>query len=95
MAIHQAQYIEIEVDKETGKITVVEQICSTDCGRVVNPTALKGQLDGYFPGIDLALREETVRDDEGRILTANMIDYKTRTWNDMPKHQNVVLETPP
>lgn len=95
VAIHQAQYIEIEVDKETGKITVVEQICSTDCGRVVNPTALKGQLDGYFPGIDLALREETVWDDEGRILTANMIDYKTRTWNDIPKHQNVVLETPP
>lgn len=95
VAIHQAQYIEIEVDKETGKITVIEQICSTDCGKVVNPTALKGQLDGYFPGIDLALREETVWDDEGRILTANMIDYKTRTWNDMPKHQNIVLETPP
>lgn len=95
VAIHQAQYIEIEVDKETGKITVVEQICATDCGQVVNPTALKGQLDGYFPGIDMALKEETVWDDEGRILTANMIDYKTRTWNEMPKHRNVVLETHP
>ncbi len=95
VAIHQAQYIEIEVDKETGKTTVLEQICSTNCGRVVNPTALKGQLDGYFPGIDLALKEETVWDDEGRILTANMIDYKTRTWNEMPRHRNVVLETQP
>ena len=95
VTIHQAQFIEIALDKETGKVEVTEQICSTDCGQIVNPLALKGQLDGYFPGIDLAIREETVWDHEGRMLTANMIDYKTRTWNEMPKHKNVILETPP
>jgi xanthine dehydrogenase molybdenum-binding subunit len=89
----QAQFVEIELDKETGKVTVLEHICSTDCGQVVNPLALKGQLDGYFPGLDIVIREETVWDHEGRMLTANMIDYKTRTWNEVPKHSNIVLET--
>ena len=95
VTVHQAQFIEIELDKETGKVKVIEQICSTNCGQIVNPLLLKGQLDGYFPGVDLALREETVWDKDGRILTANMIDYKTRTWNEIPKHSNVILENPP
>lgn len=95
VAIHQTQFIEIELDKKTGQITLTEQLCSTDCGQVVNPTALKGQLDGYFPGVDLALREKTVWDRDGRILSANMIDYKTRAWNEMPKHKNIVLEHTP
>ena len=95
VAIHQTQFIEIELDKKTGQITLTEQLCSTDCGQVVTPTALKGQLDGYFPGVDLALREKTVWDRDGRILSANMIDYKTRTWNEMPKHKNIVLEHTP
>ena len=95
VGIQQAQFIEISLDKETGKVEVLEQLCSTDCGQVVNPLAFKGQLDGYFPGIDMALREETVWDGKGRMLTANMVDYKTRTWNDLPKHDRVVVETPP
>ena len=91
---HQAQFIEIEVDKETGKVTVLEQICSTDVGKIVNPSALKGQLDGYFPGMDLALREETIWDRSGRVINGNMIDYKSRTWNEVPrKHKNIVLES--
>ena len=95
IGIHQAQFIEITLDKDTGKVVVTEQLCTTDCGKIVNPLALKGQLDGYFPGIDLALREKTVWDKDGRILSANLIDYKSRCWNELPKHKNVVLETPP
>ncbi len=95
VTVHQVQFIEIALDKETGKIEVIEEICGTDAGQVVNPLALKGQLDGYFPGIDLAIREETIWDKDGRVVNPNMIDYKTRTWNEIPKHENVVLETPP
>lgn len=95
VTVHQVQYIEIELDLETGKIKVIDHLCATDAGQIINPAALKGQLDGYFPGIDMALMEKTVWDESGRILTANLIDYKYRTWNDMPKHQNIVLENPP
>lgn len=95
ITVHQFQFVELEVDVETGKISVLEQLCSTDCGQVVNPLSLKGQLDGYFPGIDLALRERTIWDKDGRIVNPNMIDYKTRTFNEIPKHENVLLETPP
>ena len=83
----------MELDKKTGKVTVLEQLCSTDCGQIVNPDALKGQLDGYFPGIDMAIREGMIWDKDGRIVNPNMIDYKTRTWNEIPKHENIILES--
>lgn len=91
--VQQIQFIEMELDKETGKIEVLEQLCATDCGQIVNPDALKGQLDGYFPGIDMAIREETIWDKDGRIVNPNMIDYKARTFNDMPKHESIILES--
>ncbi|MBQ3292309.1 MAG: xanthine dehydrogenase family protein molybdopterin-binding subunit [Mogibacterium sp.] len=91
--VQQVQFIEMELDKKTGKVTVLEQLCSTDCGQIVNPDALKGQLDGYFPGIDMAIREGMIWDKDGRIVNPNMIDYKTRTWNEIPKHENIILES--
>ena len=93
--LQQLQFVEIAVDKHTGKVELMEQVCATDCGQIINPTGLKGQLDGYFPGIDMATREITRWDQDGRIVNANMIDYKTRTWNELPKHKNVISETPP
>jgi len=95
ITVQQFQFVEIALDIETGKIKVIEQIAATDCGQIINPLALKGQLDGYFPGIDMAIREETVWDKDGRILNSNMIDYKTRTWNELPNHQSYITENPP
>jgi xanthine dehydrogenase molybdenum-binding subunit len=93
--MYQIQFVEIALDPGTGKIEVVELVSAGECGQIVNPLALKGQFDGYFPGIDLALREETVWDHDGRILNPNMIEYKTRTFNEMPRHYNIITENPP
>jgi len=84
---------DLKVSRDEVEVTVLEQLCSTDCGQIVNPDALKGQLDGYFPGIDMAIREGMIWDKDGRIVNPNMIDYKTRTWNEMPKHENIILES--
>ena len=96
VTLTQVQFIEIEVDLETGSVKVLEQLCATDCGKIINPLAFKGQLDGYFPGLDLAIMEESVWDkNTGRLVNPSLIDYKTRTFNEMPAHNIVVTETPP
>jgi xanthine dehydrogenase molybdenum-binding subunit len=93
---YQVQFVEVEVDVETGEIELLNLVSSTDCGQIVDPLALQNQLQGFHPGVDLALREETVVDKAtGRMLNPNMIDYKVRTFPELPRHQFVILETPP
>ena len=90
-------FAEVEVDVETGKTELLRVIAVTDCGQIIDPVALEGQLNGSFgsAGTDTALFEETVLDrDMGRIMNCNMMDYKWRTFPDFPEFQSVVLETP-
>ena len=70
---------------------------ATDAGTIIDPPGLENQLNGSLgsAGIDSALFEETVLDHaSGRVLNANMIDYKWRTFAELPEMTNVVLETP-
>ena len=89
--------VEVEVDVETGMVELIKVSNATDVGRIIDPFMLEGQLHGALgaAGIDTALYEETVLDQTtGRILNANMTDYKWRTFVGLPRFQNVVLETP-
>lgn len=93
---YQCHFVEVEVDVETGLARVLKLVSATDCGQIVNPLALQGQLQGFDPGIGLALRERGVRDSRsGRLLNPNMIDYKTCTFLELPDHRFVITETPP
>ena len=92
---YQAQFTEIAVDPDTGKVEVVELLNAGDVGQIINPQALQGQFDGYFPGVDIVIREETILDKDGRMVNPSMIDYRTRTFNELPKHSSVILENPP
>lgn len=90
-------FVEVEVDTETGKVDLINVVNATDAGKVIDPQGLEGQLNGSLgsAGIDSALFEETVLDrSSGHILNANLIDYKWRTFSELPDIQNVVLETP-
>jgi CO/xanthine dehydrogenase Mo-binding subunit len=90
-------FAEVEVDIETGKTDLRRVVAATDCGQIIDPLVLAGQLHGSIgsAGIDTALFEETVLDkDTGHILNCNMIDYKWRTFIDLPEFENVILETP-
>jgi CO/xanthine dehydrogenase Mo-binding subunit len=90
-------FVEVEVDTETGKVTLVRVVNATDAGRIIDPQGLEGQLNGCLgsAGIDSALFEETIMDRRtGHTLNANMIDYKWRTFPELPVIDNVVLETP-
>jgi len=90
-------FVEVEVDTETGKVDLIRVVNTSDVGRIVDPQGLQGQLNGCLgaAGIDTAIFEETILDHStGRILNTNMIDYKWRTFSELPDIKNVILETP-
>jgi len=90
-------FVEVEVDTATGQIKLINVVNSTDCGQVISPTALEGQLHGALgsAGLDTAIFEGDVRDtNTGLMLNSNLIDYKWRTFKDLPLFTNVILETP-
>ncbi|MCJ7594776.1 MAG: molybdopterin-dependent oxidoreductase, partial [Desulfobacterales bacterium] len=90
-------FVEVEVDTENGKTGLLRVVNATDVGQVIDPLGLEGQLNGCLgsAGIDSALFEETILDQAtGRMLNANLIDYKWRTFAELPPIGNVVLETP-
>ena len=90
-------FVEVEVDTETGRVKLFRVVNTTDVGQIIDPLGLEGQLNGCLgsAGIDSALFEETILDrSTGHILNANMIDYKWRTFSQLPVIDNVTLETP-
>lgn len=90
-------FVEVEVDTETGKVELLRVVNATDVGQIIDPYMLENQLNGCLgsAGIDSALLEESILDtNTGRLLTGNMVDYKWRTFSELPEIQNVVLETP-
>ena len=88
-------YVEVEVDTETGKVDVIQVVSATDVGQIISPQSLEGQLNGCLgsAGLDSAVFEESIFDKtSGHLLNVNMIDYKWRTFSDLPSIRNVVLE---
>jgi 4-hydroxybenzoyl-CoA reductase subunit alpha len=87
-----AQVAEVEVDRETGLTTVEKIYTAHDCGRVLNPMAVEGQVDGCIQmGLGYALSEELVTR-EGRTLNASFLDYKMPSALDMPSAESACIE---
>ncbi len=79
-----AYAVEVEVDRDTGAFRVVDAALVADVGTVINPIALRGQLEGGFLfGLGQAVMEELVVQD-GRVATTNLGDYKLPTIADAP-----------
>ena len=92
--IFHLQFVEVEVDLEMGAFRIVDHFGGSDAGVIVNPLPLRNQLQSFFAGIDIACMEETVWDpNDYRVLNPSNIDYKTRTFNDVVKHDHIVLES--
>src|SRR5882762_4838269 len=79
----------VEVDPETGVVDLRKYIAVDDCGNVINPMVVDGQIvGGIAQGIAQALYEEVVYDDEsGQLKTGTMIDYLVPTMNEFPKFE--------
>jgi xanthine dehydrogenase molybdenum-binding subunit len=90
-------FTEVEVDMVTGKIDLIRVHGASDVGKIIDHASIEGQLYGALgsAGIDSAIFEETVIDRKsGRIMNMNMMDYKWRTFLELPDFQSTLLETP-
>src|SRR5207302_1823755 len=85
----------VEVDPETGRVRVVRYVAVDDCGTLVNPALVDGQVrGGVAQGIGGALWEHCVYDDTGQLLTTTLMDYAVPTAADLPPIDVHHLETP-
>jgi carbon-monoxide dehydrogenase large subunit len=86
---------EIELDPETGHVRVVNYVVVHDCGTLINPMIVDGQIDGGVAhGLGNALMEHIQFSDTGQPLTTSFMDYRLMTAVDMPPLVKVHTETP-
>jgi carbon-monoxide dehydrogenase large subunit len=75
----------LEVDVETGTLTLLKYVAAHDCGRPINPMIVEGQIHGGLAqGIGTALGEELIYDEAGQLLTGTFMDYPMPRAEDMP-----------
>jgi aerobic carbon-monoxide dehydrogenase large subunit len=84
----------VEVDVETGRVTIEKFLVAEDAGRLINPMIVDGQIHGgVAQGIANALLEQIIYDDSGNILTASLADYLPPTAREIPPIEVHHLET--
>ena len=89
-----AQFVEIEVDTETGKIQVERMLMVVDCGRVINPLTAAGQVEGGMTqALGFALTEEMLFDKNGQPLNASLAKYHIPRANEMPATDVIFVVT--
>jgi carbon-monoxide dehydrogenase large subunit len=85
----------VEVDIETGKVTLLRHVTADDAGPALNPVLLDGQRHGGIAqGAAQALCEEILYDDDGNPLTSTLADYAAITAAELPSFELLVSETP-
>lgn len=91
-AVHIA---DVEVDPETGKVTVLRYTAIQDAGKAIHPSYVEGQMQGgSAQGIGWALNEEYFYDDKDRMRNASFLDYRMPTALDLPMIEAIIVEVP-
>ncbi|GAB1263391.1 xanthine dehydrogenase family protein molybdopterin-binding subunit [Aurantivibrio infirmus] len=86
---------DVEVDKETGKVSVIRYTAIQDVGRAIHPSYVEGQLQGgVAQGIGWALNEEYIYSDKGQLLNPGFLDYRVPVASDLPMIDTVLVEIP-
>jgi 4-hydroxybenzoyl-CoA reductase subunit alpha len=89
-----AQIAEVTVDLKTGEVTVGHITGAHDCGYAINVTQVEGQMQGsMMMGMGEALMEQIIYDNKGRIVNANLAEYKIPTALDMPHLDAIIIES--
>ncbi|MGI8822532.1 MAG: xanthine dehydrogenase family protein molybdopterin-binding subunit [Acidimicrobiia bacterium] len=85
----------VEVDPETGNVDLLRYITMDDCGNLINPMIVAGQVHGGIAqGVGQALFEEALYDEAGNLLTGTLIDYPIPTAADLPSFELGHTTTP-
>ena len=86
----------VAIDLKLGHVALVDYVAVEDCGRIINPLTLRGQVIGALvQGLGGAFLEDLVYDQEGQFLTGSLADYLVPTASDFPNLRAVVLESHP
>ena len=87
--------VDVEVDRETGKVTILRYTAIQDAGKAVHPSYVEGQMQGgAVQGIGWALNEEYIYDDKGRLQNAGFLDYRIPVCSDVPMIDAIIVEVP-
>ncbi|MHB8513781.1 MAG: xanthine dehydrogenase family protein molybdopterin-binding subunit [Dehalococcoidia bacterium] len=87
--------VDVEVDPETGKVTILRYTAIQDAGTAVHPAYVEGQMQGgAVQGIGWALNEEYYYDDSGRMANSSFLDYRLPTSLDVPMIDTIIVEVP-
>ena len=85
----------VEIDSDTGDTRVLRHIAVDDCGRILNPLLVQGQVHGgVATGISQALYEETTYDSDGNPRNTNFADYAIPAASELPRFETAHTETP-
>jgi CO/xanthine dehydrogenase Mo-binding subunit len=87
--------VDVEVDPETGKVTILRYTASQDVGRAIHPSYVEGQIQGgVVQGIGWALNEEYIYGKDGKLQNAGFLDYRIPVASDVPMVEAVMVEKP-
>ena len=88
------QFAEIEVDIETGQVTVKKLVMAVDCGMAINPITASGQVEGGMTqALGYAHCEEMAYDDKGRMVNPAFGPYKIYRADEMPEMEVILVQT--
>jgi CO/xanthine dehydrogenase Mo-binding subunit len=86
---------DVEVDPETGRVTVLRYTAIQDAGRAIHPSYVEGQFQGgVAQGIGWALNEEYIYNTDGKMQNAGFLDYRVPVASDLPMIDTVIIEVP-
>jgi CO/xanthine dehydrogenase Mo-binding subunit len=90
-----AQLARIELDPETGEVTLSEFVVVQDVGRAINPLGVEGQMQGgAVQSLGIALTEALRYDERGRLTNPSLLDYRKLTAADLPNIETIIVEKP-
>ena len=90
-----AQLALIEVDPDTGEVTLRDFVVVQDAGRAINPIGVEGQMQGgAVQSLGIALTEALMFDDSGRLTNPSLLDYRKLTAADLPNIETIIVEVP-
>ena len=89
------QLARIEVDPDTGEVTLHDFVVVQDVGRAINPLGVEGQMQGgAVQSLGMALTEGLAFDDSGRLTNPSLLDYRKLTAADLPDIETIIVEVP-
>jgi CO/xanthine dehydrogenase Mo-binding subunit len=84
---------DVEIDPETGHVTVLRYTAAQDVGKAIHPSYVEGQIQGgVAQGVGWALNEEYIFDREGRMENAGFLDYRVPVASDLPMIDAILVE---